>query len=238
MKKIVPGIVGLLMATSLIGCASQSAAEPEEATEEATVEEVSFDDLPVGSTASWDNYSITVDSVTSNGNLLATNVTMVAAKDSTFAARYMDAVTADGQKVSARSQDDVQVKAGETYSAVLTYEDSGIVKLQWNNWGNEASWVFNTSADSATAEQRQDITAGFQAVAEYGEQAYPYGFDLHYVLGDKTETYLGDDTWELTCTCDVTNEYGAKAKDLICTATVTGSGDDPSGYKVTAFNVA
>lgn len=73
----------------------------------------------------------------------------------------------------------------------------------------------------------------WQAVKEYGENEYPYGFKVHYIKDVKAQYAKDQNTWYLKATCTVTNMYNAK-QELTCEAEVSGTNDNP---KVEKFNV-
>lgn len=75
--------------------------------------------------------------------------------------------------------------------------------------------------------------AAWVAAENYGESQYPYGFELHYLMGKLAEEPYDENTWFLKAECTVTNEFGAEAEGT-CEATVTGTEDAP---QVTSFNV-
>ena len=82
-------------------------------------------------------------------------------------------------------------------------------------------------------EKKLESGKAWVAVKNYGEAAYPYGFKLHYLVGQLAQEAENKNTWYLKAECTVTNEYGAKQKGT-CEAEVTGTTDSP---EVTAFNV-
>lgn len=67
----------------------------------------------------------------------------------------------------------------------------------------------------------------------YGEQEYPYGFDLHIVTGMLAETPKDENTWFLKATCTIENAFGNQY-DTEAECEVTGTNDNP---KVTRFYV-
>lgn len=72
------------------------------------------------------------------------------------------------------------------------------------------------------------------AVRAYGEAMYPYGFKLHSTLGVESAVQPDPNEWVFQIKCDVTNEYGATAKDQTCSAFV----DLVDGtWQVSAFSV-
>lgn len=71
------------------------------------------------------------------------------------------------------------------------------------------------------------------AAESYGEAVYPYGFELHYLVGRITQEAEDKNTWYLKAECTVTNQYGAE-QDATCEAKVTGTTDSP---EVTSFGV-
>ena len=79
------------------------------------------------------------------------------------------------------------------------------------------------------------VSNAWTAVKSYGKQQYPYGFKLHDIMGVLAETAQDENTWFLKATCDVTNEYGAKAKDLVCEAEVAGTKDSPEVISFTVY---
>lgn len=86
----------------------------------------------------------------------------------------------------------------------------------------------------AALESRLSASSAWIAASNYGKAQYPYGFKLHYFIGVLAEEARDENTWFLKATCDVTNEYNAKAKGLTCEACVTGTDDNP---EVTYFVV-
>ena len=82
-------------------------------------------------------------------------------------------------------------------------------------------------AVSAALEEKLPASYAWTAVKNYGDEQYPYGFKLHDIMGVLAETAQDENTWFLKASCDVTNEYGSKEKDLVCEAEVTGTKDNP-----------
>lgn len=76
--------------------------------------------------------------------------------------------------------------------------------------------------------------AAIAAMELYGKEMYPYGFELHTVMGKLAEEHEEDGSWFFKFTCDVTNEYGATEKDLNCEAQIAGTDSNPI---VTYFEV-
>jgi len=85
------------------------------------------------------------------------------------------------------------------------------------------------AADSmeSTLKAKLDPVDAWIAAEDYGASQYPYGFKLHYMVGKLAETAEDENTWFLKATCDVTNQYGATTKDMVCEAMVTGTSDNP-----------
>lgn len=83
-------------------------------------------------------------------------------------------------------------------------------------------------------EEKLDANDAWEAAEKYGQQQYPYGFDLHSTLDKIAEEPYSKDTWYLKATCDVTNAYDAEMKGLTCEARVTGTNSNP---KVVYFEV-
>ncbi len=92
-----------------------------------------------------------------------------------------------------------------------------------------------TNIDAQTAKSAQESalnsklssSAAWSEAKDYGKLQYPYGFDLHNIVGLLAQTAVDDNTWFLKATCDVTNSFGAKQKDLTCEAKVTGTTNNP-----------
>lgn len=81
--------------------------------------------------------------------------------------------------------------------------------------------------------EKLDATAAWIAAEKYGEQEYPYGFELKYILGKIAEDPLDENTWSLKAECKVTNEFNASLK-MTCEAYVTGTTENP---EITKFEV-
>lgn len=75
----------------------------------------------------------------------------------------------------------------------------------------------------------------FIACRNYGKQQYPYGFKLHSLVGVLQEpTPIDENTWFYKATADITNAFGAKAKDQTMECKVTGTKENP---QIVEFNV-
>jgi hypothetical protein len=91
----------------------------------------------------------------------------------------------------------------------------------------------NLGSQAAAADANKTLAAklaaidAWLAVAQYGDNQYPYGFKLHYIVGVLAETAEDENTWFLKATCDVTNAYGTKTKNMTCEARVIGTNDRP-----------
>lgn len=103
-----------------------------------------------------------------------------------------------------------------------------IVNTSENIASNEAS-----SAIKKTLEETLSASSAWQATDEYGKSQYPYGFELHYIMGKLAEQPENETTWFLKAECTITNEYGAES-DATCEAKVSGTSDSP---EVTSFSV-
>lgn len=64
------------------------------------------------------------------------------------------------------------------------------------------------------------------AAENYGEEMYPYGFELHYFMGKIAEEPYDDNTWFLKAECTITNEYNTEYES-VCEIKVTGTTDSP-----------
>lgn len=81
--------------------------------------------------------------------------------------------------------------------------------------------------------EKLDPFYAWYAVEDYGDTQYPYGFKLHYIMGQLAQEPIDENTWFLKATCTVENAYGNKS-EMTCEAKVTGTTDNPS---VIEFNV-
>ena len=112
-------------------------------------------------------------------------------------------------------------KAAKDEEIALTCKSSSVIE-------QEEDYI----AQKEALEEKLSGASALTAVQHYGEDQYPYGFDLH-MLG--TETVAVDaDTWHLTATCDVTNEYGIEA-EMTCEALVTGTTEQPTVEDFTVY---
>lgn len=84
-----------------------------------------------------------------------------------------------------------------------------------------------SDAVRAALEEKLPASYAWTAAESYGKAQYPYGFKLKDFMGRMAEEPKDESTWFLRATCNVTNENGAKAKDLVCEAEVTGTKDAP-----------
>lgn len=102
-----------------------------------------------------------------------------------------------------------------------------------NNQNNIARLNAANSARDALSKKLDKYNAQ-EAVNRYAQSQFPYGFKAHWIIGLITDDAIDENTWFFKVSCDVTNMYGAKQKDLICEAYVTGTDENPV---VTSFNV-
>lgn len=103
--------------------------------------------------------------------------------------------------------------------------DSKTIELTINTKENIAE---NEAQEAMVEKLNAKLGAAYawQAVKAYGETEYPYGFDLHYIMGVLAEQAVDENTWFLKATVTVTNMYNAK-QELTCEANVTGTDDNP-----------
>lgn len=89
--------------------------------------------------------------------------------------------------------------------------------------------------EAAKAAEEADIAAhgpktapsgAIAAIDMVGEQMYPYGFKPHWIVGRISDERIADYTYFIKVKCDITNQYGATAKDQTCEATVTKDGNN------------
>ena len=86
---------------------------------------------------------------------------------------------------------------------------------------------------NAALEKKLPYIRAFQAAEQYGKKKYPYGFELHYMMGQQAADALDENTWHLRATCTITNKAGKETK-MDCDSTVTGTESSP---KVLAFQI-
>lgn len=91
----------------------------------------------------------------------------------------------------------------------------------------------NSVSNSNTSEETYVKVDGMHAIQEYGDSEFPYGWNLHDVMGVISIQPQSDGSWFIKCECDVKNAYGTKING-ICEATIVGSGEN---WTVTSFNV-
>ena len=89
-------------------------------------------------------------------------------------------------------------------------------------------------AKEAALTETLEPSACWIAAENYGEELYPYGFELHYFLGKIAEEMQDDTSWFLKAECTVTNEYGAEV-DGTCEAVVGGTTDSPEIISFTVY---
>lgn len=107
-----------------------------------------------------------------------------------------------------------------------------IVQLTINTYENIAA---NESAQAVqnTLIAKLEPNSAWEAVEAYGETQYPYGFELHWMMGQLAEEAKDENTWFLKATATITNEYGAEL-ETVCEADVKGTTVSP---EVTNFYV-
>ena len=96
-----------------------------------------------------------------------------------------------------------------------------------------ANSVLQTRQTTENLEAKLPASACWIAAENYGESQYPYGFELHYLMGKLAEEAYDENTWFLKAECTITNMFDAEA-DGTCEVLVTGTEDAP---QITSFNV-
>lgn len=202
--------------------------------------------LEVGSTAVFADYEVTVSGidVTDDGIVASVTVRAHNAKQS-LKTRYLE-----GDIIETSFPDGkIDLRPWEEASGTITYKENTIDSLRWNNWSNEATWVFdnpkkaeaekaradkesasaksNKTDDTATKKTESGLESlyAWQAVEDYGTKEFPYGFKLHSLTGKLAEENKGD-CWFLKATCEVKNAFGQK-QEMNCEAVVSGSNSSP-----------
>lgn len=118
-------------------------------------------------------------------------------------------------------------------------KDDYVVDTITDNGDNtiDVDIITKDSAKNADVEKKLEknleIGTAWITAENYGEELYPYGFELHYLMGVIAQEAEDENTWFLKAECTVTNEYGAEM-DATCEAKVTGTTDSP---EVTYFDV-
>lgn len=105
-------------------------------------------------------------------------------------------------------------------------KENKTITLLINTQENLDSLAAADAIEKALSE-KLDVSYAWTAVKNYGDNEFPYGFKLHNWVGVLAETAEDENTWFLKATCDVTNAFGATAKDMICEARVIGTTDNP-----------
>lgn len=121
------------------------------------------------------------------------------------------------------------VESSATSDKDLETTDSG------NQSTTDSQTAETTQSDSIvkTSEETYVKVDGMHAIQEYGDSYFPYGWNLHDIMGVISIQPQSDGSWFIKCECDVKNAYGTKI-DGICEATIVGSGEN---WTVTGFNV-
>ena len=118
-------------------------------------------------------------------------------------------------------------------------KDDYVVDKITENGDNTIDVDIITKDSAKNAEAREklennlEVGTAWITAENYGEELYPYGFELHYLMGVIAEEAEDENTWFLKAECTVTNQYGAEM-DATCEAKVTGTTDSP---EVTYFEV-
>ena len=86
--------------------------------------------------------------------------------------------------------------------------------------------IENELEDTEEIEEKLSLSKCWVAAEDYGEEMYPYGFELHYIMGKIAEELYDDNTWFLKAECTITNEYNAEYES-VCEIKVTGTTDSP-----------
>ena len=142
-----------------------------------------------------------------------------------------------GSKIDFDSEIPLILDSGATNWVVVNVDnintDDKTVNVYINTTDNIDSQKEKEAVES-TLEAKLPASTAMVAVENYGNEMYPYGFKLHWITGTLAEDAVDENTWFFKVKCDVTNEYGTKAKDLTCEAYVTGTASSPT---VTEFSV-
>lgn len=72
-----------------------------------------------------------------------------------------------------------------------------------------------------TLQSKLPVNQAWAYVDQAMQQKCPYGYSLHDVAGVITQSAVDENTWHLSCYCDVRNAYGQTAKNCTCDAYVT-----------------
>lgn len=89
------------------------------------------------------------------------------------------------------------------------------------------------SSSSKHSQETYVKVDGMRAIQDYGDMYFPYGWNLHNVMGVLAVEPQSDGSWFVKAECDFENEYGNKI-DGVCEATIVGSDEN---WTVTSFNV-
>lgn len=238
MKKLISLIISLLLLTLLVGCGSKE-----------------IKDLEIGQTAEFETYSITIKSIESKDNSVFVNVVIKAKDDFTFNPYDLDGYqTIRDQDIhySTYKNGDIKINAGQTKEVELTYPNADYSYLEWKNKNDLATWivkeipVIEVEKDEPEEETKEVINntanefqagAAWGAIEEVGKEEFPYGFEIKWFSGVIAVDPVGENSYFMKAYCEVTNAFGATAKDQVVEATVTGTGENIYNYTVEGFTV-
>ena len=110
-------------------------------------------------------------------------------------------------------------------SADIIDANKKIVQLTINTSENIASDQADQAAQK-TLISKLDPNNAWQAAEDYGKTQYPYGFELHWMMGQLAQEAQDENTWFLKAYATITNEYGTEY-ETVCEAHVTGTTNSP-----------
>ena len=114
--------------------------------------------------------------------------------------------------------------------------DKTISKKDYSNWivikvknvdskNKTVSFVVNSKKAIKLEKQRKKLesklseTEAYYYMEQYGKQVYPYGFNLHFILGQHSAYVKNSSTWVVKSECSITNGFGATRR-VMCEAKV------------------
>lgn len=124
--------------------------------------------------------------------------------------------------------------AGVEWLVTSATSSKGKVNLTLDTQANVQAKLAKEQEQKAL-ESKLSSTSALAACRQYGKDMYPYGFKTHDIVGViQPFTPKDANTWFYKATVDVTNMYGATAKDMTYECSVTGTTSNP---QVVEFNV-
>ncbi|MEG1247028.1 hypothetical protein, partial [Gordonibacter sp.] len=208
-------------ALSLAGCSQGEGGKQDDGKQEEAVQQEAaptyettpsdkLGSMSVGETAVFDGYEVTVSAVDIADTAVTAHVKIKAHEsDQALKTKYLEG---GSQSETSFPDGKIAVPAGSEVEGTISYSNTSLKELRWNNWSMEATWKFENAAGDAAAAETDALRTAHDSAVENAKQYFDVPNSVDFPWVDFAQERTGETITE-TGTVKYKNAYGTKIEE-------------------------